>query len=73
MATIVKPITKSESPNFRAILDAASTIQVAPPQRPKTAMLSIMKSNKILYLYSENIKTKDKLKKGVYKIKVYLK
>ena len=31
IATTVRPITKSESPNFLAIFDAESTTQDAPP------------------------------------------
>jgi len=47
IATIVRPITKSESPTLRAILVADTTTQVAPPQRPNAQMLSIIRSDKI--------------------------
>jgi len=48
IATMVKPITKSESPNLRAILEAASTTHVAPPQSPKIHILIIIIFNKIV-------------------------
>ena len=47
IATIVKPITKSDKPNFRAIFEAESTTQLAPPQSPKTQMNNIIKSRRI--------------------------
>ena len=48
IATTVNPITKSESPNFLAILEAASTTQVAPPQRPRMHALIIRMFIKII-------------------------
>ena len=47
MATIVKPITKSERPNFLAIFEADSTIQEAPPHNPIIDIIKIIILNKI--------------------------
>lgn len=49
MATIVSPITRSERPNLRAIFEAETTTQVAPPQSPKAEMTNISISKKIEY------------------------
>ena len=70
IATIVNPITKSDIPNFLAIREAESTTKEAPPQSPIMAKLSINKCNKMLYSNCENNQEKDKLKNGLYKIKV---
>ncbi len=48
MATTVKPITKSERPNLRAIREADSTTQVAPPHKPKIVKMIINIFTKII-------------------------
>ena len=51
IATIVNPITRSDIPNLRAIFEAESTTQTAPPQSPVTESDNINKSSIILILF----------------------
>lgn len=68
IATIVNPITRSESPNLFAIFEDESTIHEAPPQRPTTENPRIIILKKMGHLFYLKNKIKDKLKKGFYKI-----
>jgi hypothetical protein len=48
IATTVKPITSSESPNLLAMFEADSTTQIAPIHKPTTDKVIIIKfSNKL--------------------------
>lgn len=58
IATIVKPITRSDIPNFRAIFEAESTTQTAPPQSPATESDNINRSSIILFYFLWRSKNK---------------
>ena len=69
IATIVNPITKSDKPNLLAIFEAESTIHEAPPHNPTMEKIRINMLNMIIHLIRVKVMSKDKVKKGFYKIK----